>query len=162
MKARFMSAAARTAARLGVAAPLSRALSIARRWSRPKGVVQNVLARMAGAPDGLPIPPDALLHLIGGTPSVPGFLRGGELAAKSIESILTDDGLRLESFGDVLDFGCGCGRVLRHWRGRDVRLAGCDYNPKLVGWVQRFLPFVDASTNGLLPPQWYGAAAVPA
>jgi SAM-dependent methyltransferase len=154
-----MSAVARLAARVGLDTPLYRALAAARRWSRPQGVVRNARARIAGAPDGLPIPSDGLLHLIGGTPSVPGFLRSGEAAAASIENILAESGHRLEDFGDILDFGCGCGRVLRRWNGRGVHLHGCDYNPKLVKWVRENLPFVESSVNGLLPPLPYAAGS---
>ena len=55
----------------------------------------------------------------------------------------------------VLDFGCGCGRVLRHWHRFRGRLSGTDYNPALVGWCARHLGFAEFQLNGLAPPLVY-------
>jgi SAM-dependent methyltransferase len=48
------------------------------------------------------------------------------------------------------------GRVARHWQHDQVEVHGCDYNPALVEWVKRSLPFVHAATNKLDPPLAYG------
>ena len=56
----------------------------------------------------------------------------------------------------VLDFGCGCGRVLRHWAGLEgPEIHGSDYNERLVAWCAANLPFVTASVNELEPPLRY-------
>ena len=58
--------------------------------------------------------------------------------------------------GSLLDFGCGCGRVLRHWAGLEgPAIHGSDYNERLVGWCAANLPFVTASVNELAPPLRY-------
>jgi SAM-dependent methyltransferase len=65
-------------------------------------------------------------------------------------------GVELESLSALLDFGCGCGRIARHWAGLDgPAIHGCDYNPELVQWCQRNLPFLDARRNDLTPPLPY-------
>jgi hypothetical protein len=53
------------------------------------------------------------MMFVAGTPEVNWFLEGGRLAAQSVRETLEKNGLALEAFSAVLDFGCGCGRVLR-------------------------------------------------
>lgn len=83
------------------------------------------------------------------------FLQTGQEAAGSVRELFARSGLDLTTTGSLLDFGCGCGRVLRHWRLPGVEVHGCDYNPELVGWVQRNLPDVTAVRNRLEPPAPY-------
>ena len=37
--------------------------------------------------------------------------------ADLIRDVLRDDGSTIEELEVLLDWGCGCGRVLRHWSG---------------------------------------------
>ena len=53
---------------------------------------------------------------------------------------------------DSLDFGCGCGRVTRHWRGLPAEVFGSDYNRHLVDWCKRNLAFARFGSNDLKPP----------
>jgi SAM-dependent methyltransferase len=55
----------------------------------------------------------------------------------------------------ILDFGCGCGRVLRHFADSGVEVHGTDLNPKLVAWCRRRLRFATFASNGLCPPLAY-------
>jgi SAM-dependent methyltransferase len=52
----------------------------------------------------------------------------------------------------VLDFGCGCGRVTRHWKDLPGHVHGTDYNPHLLRWCAEHLKFADFSLNALEPP----------
>jgi SAM-dependent methyltransferase len=61
----------------------------------------------------------------------------------------------VENLAALLDFGVGCGRVARHWKGIATEVHGSDYNPILVEWCRANLPFVKASTNQLNPPLSY-------
>ena len=108
-----------------------------------------------GTPDGLPAPPASLVRLTTGTFSLAWMFQSGVLAASSIVTALEKNGVRLESLGRVLDFGCGCGRVVRHWSGLNAEVYGCDYNPRPVNWCRRKLPFARFATNGLHPPLPY-------
>lgn len=56
----------------------------------------------------------------------------------------------------LLDFGCGCGRVIRHFHGHQPRMFGCDYNGQLVDWSAANLGFAEFTTNMLAPPTRYG------
>jgi SAM-dependent methyltransferase len=96
------------------------------------------------------IPPVRLIHLVSGTYSVEWFLKGGELASDSIRHALTKNGVDLASLRSVLDFGCGCGRVVRHlgWL-NSSEIHGTDYNPSLVRWCVKNLRFARFGTNKL-------------
>jgi SAM-dependent methyltransferase len=49
-------------------------------------------------------------------------------AASSIRSARSRHGKNIQDAGPILDFGCGSGRVIRHWRDSCVPVHGPDYN----------------------------------
>jgi SAM-dependent methyltransferase len=56
----------------------------------------------------------------------------------------------------MLDWGCGCGRILRWWDDLPHTIIdGCDYNADLVEWVDQKLPFASGRVNQLAPPLPY-------
>lgn len=61
--------------------------------------------------------------------------------------------IKLSSFETILEFGCGCGRVLREFSElENAELYGSDYNPKFIKWCQKNLYCADFSINKLEPP----------
>jgi SAM-dependent methyltransferase len=105
---------------------------------------------------GLPVPPPRLRVEVAGTPGLEWFLDSGRQQAGIIRSAGERNGAPLESTRSLLDFGCGCGRVLRHWAGLEgPAIHGSDYNERLVGWCAANLSFVTASVNALAPPLRY-------
>ncbi len=102
--------------------------------------------------DGLPVPPAHLIVRVAGTPDVGWFLESGRLAAESIRSALTRTGAGVEKLGSILDFGCGCGRVIRNWARLDGRVSGSDLSGAAIDWCRDNLPFASFETNGLSPP----------
>ncbi len=138
----------------GAAARVIRALSS----SDPRVALANAGFRRQGAPDGLPIPPADLLFLVAGTTNIAWFLEGGARAAGAIRDALERRGVALDDLA-ILDFGCGCGRVLRRWHDlRRARVFGTDYSPRLVEWCRQNLPFADVGLNQLAPPLSYKPA----
>lgn len=113
----------------------------------------NAGYRVAGAPDGLPIPPTRLIYLVTLSREVSWFLRSGYIGHRSILHILQRNGVDVESFDSILDFGCGCGRIIRYWKVlRGPRLYGTDYNPDLIAWCRANLgDFAEFKTNELAP-----------
>jgi SAM-dependent methyltransferase len=101
------------------------------------------------ADDGLPVPPPHLIVRVAGTPDPTWFLESGRAAREAIDDALEDEGAAPR---DVLDFGCGCGRVLRTWAGHDGAVAGSDLSGDAVEWCRENLPFARVETNGLSPP----------
>jgi SAM-dependent methyltransferase len=121
--------------------------------ANPRTAIANARLRRLGAPDGLPIPPANLVFLVAGSPSLSWFLRGGALAASSITEAMSAQHVAIGALGSILDFGCGCGRVLRNWHGlQGTKLYGTDNNPALVEWSRRNLTFADVRSNSLEPP----------
>jgi SAM-dependent methyltransferase len=108
-------------------------------------------------PDGLPLPPPRLRLLVsGGGSDAEEFLWVGAQAADAIRAAAGGSGTSLESMESILDFGCGCGRVARHWAQLEgPEIHGCDYNGELVAWCQENLPFMRAAHNELEPPTPY-------
>jgi trans-aconitate methyltransferase len=106
----------------------------------------------ADADDGFPLPPPEMVGVVSGQTRPDTFYEGGAADAKRIMDVLEGSGVDLEALDAVLDFGCGCGRMIRHWRTvTSGRLHGSDYNPYLVGWCRENLPFGRFELNTLDP-----------
>jgi SAM-dependent methyltransferase len=106
--------------------------------------------------DGVPMPPARLRVLVDGHGDAEGFLADGRASAEMITATLVKAGIELSSFESILDFGCGCGRVARHWaRLEGPALEGCDYNADLVAWCTAHLDFMRSRVNALSPPAPY-------
>ncbi len=108
-----------------------------------------------GEHGGLPVPTARLLMLTTASPSVEWFIQTGRAGADSIRAQLERNSIPLPEVGAVLDFGCGCGRIIRHWADLPAEIHGCDYNPVLIDWCRRRLPFAQFETNELEPPLPY-------
>jgi SAM-dependent methyltransferase len=105
------------------------------------------------APAGaIPLPPRRLVVKVAGTADMAWFIRGGELAAESIRAAAERAGRPVEGAEALLDFGCGCGRVMRHWSPLGSARVGTDVNAEAVAWCNANLPFARFATNELAPP----------
>jgi SAM-dependent methyltransferase len=113
----------------------------------------------AAAADGLPLPPRAVAELAGslehlGRDPWQLYESAGATIRRELLAALPPD-FELEG-RRVLDFGCGAGRVLRHFLAEDGPAAeywGCDVDRDCVGWLQENLsPPLHAFANGELPP----------
>jgi SAM-dependent methyltransferase len=114
--------------------------------------------RICQASDGLPIPDTHLIDAVILSKEVAWFLHSGRLCSDSIRYALLKNGYKIEDFGAILDFGCGCGRVIRHWNAlsKGHRIYGTDINPELIAWDQKHLnKIADFRVNGLEPPLNY-------
>lgn len=108
---------------------------------------------------GPPVPPAQLRVRVGPAHGDLGFfLRTGMGHADLIRSFLDEHGEGVEASAPILDFGCGCGRVARHWHGLDVGLHGCDVNRRMIDWCRRNLPG-RFDVNRLEPPLPYAEGA---
>ena len=116
-------------------------------------------------PDGLPLPPVYLVRITSGCARQArnnpdrmyrSFFEGGQRGAGWIRDMVSRAGADMAAMDAILDFGTGCGRVIRHWRGLErPQVHGCDYNPLLVGWCAQNLTFADFTVNALDPPLPY-------
>jgi SAM-dependent methyltransferase len=82
------------------------------------------------------------------------YYRGGQKAAR----IVTDVVLRHKPMtADILEWGCGPGRVIRHLPGANFlgparRYHGADYNRGSIEWCTQNLPGINFVLNDLVPP----------
>jgi SAM-dependent methyltransferase len=119
-----------------------------------KRLANNLWYRINGAPDNLPIPSPYLIWLVVGSSDVQAFLESGSIHAFDlIQHTLEKNGITMNHFEAILDFGCGCGRIMRYWKNlKYVQLYGSDYNPILIRWCRHHLPFAQFEVNDLPPP----------
>jgi len=141
----FLAGCLRSAGLLGPARALKRlltGLTMDLRWA--------LVNRGRAAPDGLPYPAPRLCFLVSANYDPRYFLRTGEQGASCIRSLLQRNGAPIEGMSSILDFGCGCGRIARHWSGlHATAVTGSDINPALVRWAGRNLRFGKFDVNGL-------------
>ncbi len=120
-------------------------------------VEQGPLPDSAGS---LPVPAGVLRYLVAGTEDLKWFLSAGQHGADTVRDALGRRGKSCRDLGRILDFGCGCGRVLRHFAGENgPEFHGADCNRTAIAWCQAHLPFAQCRTNDLAPPLSYGDGA---
>lgn len=124
----------------------------------PSVFFRNIRYRLKGTSDGMLIPPSRLIYLVAGTYDMAWFLELGGLGARAIHETLARNGLDINGLEAILDMGCGCGRVIRHFSAlKGVKIYGCDFNHKLVNWCAKNLTFAKFETNQLEPPLPYAS-----
>ncbi len=107
--------------------------------------------------DGLstPVPPAELVFLVAGHRSRAQFAISRKPPVDYLIARLRAAGLDAAALRTILDFGCGCGRILAGWEhvlAPTTRLIGCDINPKLIAFCQDNVPFATTFVSGYLPP----------
>jgi SAM-dependent methyltransferase len=103
-------------------------------------------------PDGLPLPPRRLMVRVAGTADADWFLRSGRAGYDAIAASVD-----LRETPDVLDFGCGCGRVTRYFKDHAGTVAGSDVDGAATAWCRDNLAFARFETNGPAPPLAFDA-----
>jgi SAM-dependent methyltransferase len=115
----------------------------------------NLGYRLIGSLDGYPFPPADLIDLVIGTKEIAWYQLGGLFMHQAIMTFLLRNGISIESLRSILDFGCGCGRIIRWWAALRIQceIWGSDYNPLLIEWCQKELSSMAKFTvNGAQPP----------
>lgn len=101
----------------------------------------------------VPIPPARLRRRVTGSEDLVTFDTGGSMHVAAMAELLESIGAPLATRGAILDFGCGCGRLLRHL-GRiapGAQLVGADTDSDAIEWVRANLD-VEAFHLSELPP----------
>jgi SAM-dependent methyltransferase len=104
------------------------------------------------APDGFPLPPPAMRHRVIGSAEASVFANSIPVVRGIVEAALKRINRRLDEFHSILDFGCGCGRSLRAFRGESIDLSGSEIDAEAIAWCRANLPVARWETNGELPP----------
>lgn len=106
----------------------------------------NIGAPWGDARDQLvaPFPPAELMQVVSGLTSARDFALHG---VSIFDALQKASPYPIKSFKKVLDFGCGCGRLARIFKGYSGELVGCDIDERLVDWVQNNLYPMKAIQN---------------
>jgi SAM-dependent methyltransferase len=101
-----------------------------------------------------PIPPPELIEAVAGHRDAKAYEQSRRVGVMDVlVPRLRACGFDPMTSGKVLDFGCGCGRLLAGWEGvRPGVLYGVDINPALVTWCQANIPFATVTQSGYMPP----------
>jgi SAM-dependent methyltransferase len=109
---------------------------------------------------GLTLPPPRLRVRVAGTVEASWFLDSGRDTASAVRDALQRHGADLADGARLLDFGCGCGRLTRHWPSLGARaVAGSDIDSDAIAWCAEELAFGRFTHHGLAPPLPYEAAS---
>lgn len=120
------------------------------------GISLSKSKKLATDENGLPLPGPDLRKDVAGTDDLKWFIQGGKLGADTVVSLLEKQGISFGELNSVLDFGCGCGRVLRHLgHYENVQLHGTDISGRGIAWCDAYLNFAEFGTNRLEPPTRY-------
>ena len=102
------------------------------------------------------MPGEELIWRVTGARDVAHFHESGQRSVEDISRALAAIGSAFADRRRILDFGCGCGRILR-WLdfGPDVELHGCDIDAEAVAWVSANIAHARAVQNDCKPPLPY-------
>ena len=91
-----------------------------------------------------------------GVADAEGFLLSGSAAVDFLDKeALGRDRKSFRDFSSILDFGCGCGRLIRSLRplcDQWASIHGCDIDPAAIAWCKENIPDASFSTVGETPP----------
>src|SRR3569833_4326057 len=103
------------------------------------------------------MPPPDLRYKVAGVREAEHFDTSGRQSATDSARARAGIGRSLAEFPRILEWGCGCGRILRHLpvdlASQDVH--GCDIDAEAIAWLQAEIPAFTAAVNGCLPPLPY-------
>src|SRR5580700_10552745 len=115
---------------------------IFRRTGETAGLVQEQKANVPEPTTSLPS--DDLIFLVNGHRDQHQYAISRRATTDNIVSLLGEGGIDFKTFASILDFGCGCGRILAGWEGMlssSTYLAGVDINETLLAFCRSNIPF---------------------
>jgi SAM-dependent methyltransferase len=116
-------------------------------WAHCVGVAtDDALARCVA-----PLPPLELRSIVADSDVAP-FLYAGFMDASIAARVYEEYGPQREDRPAVLDFGCGCGRVMRFFDPGAWTIYGSEINPHHAEWCNANLPGIRTLKNGFEPP----------
>lgn len=101
-----------------------------------------------------PLPPSALCKRVHGSEYLSSFERAGKIISLNIHSAIVS-AIQLAEHHRVLDFGCGCGRVIRYFYKLHSKSSfyGTDIDTESISWCQASLSRIGTFiTNEHWPP----------
>lgn len=99
-----------------------------------------------------PFPPVELMQNVSGLTTERDFASHG---ADFYIALSAASPCSLTAYKKLLDFGCGCGRLARMFKGHPNELFGCDIDRRHIEWVKHALLNVNAEVTSVSPPLPY-------
>lgn len=135
------------------------------------GLIKSIKAkRLFRKETGIRVLPSKELRFnVHGSKDLYSFLDVGKRCANDINVILEKNGMGINSFKNILDFGCGCGRTLIYLNRilklvaednpRTHDLCGTDIDAEAISYCQGNIPFAKFDTNDVMPPLRYSSGS---
>ncbi len=104
-----------------------------------------------------PWPGEELALRVTGTTEKKVFFESGQQSVRDLNRALGVLDRSLESYPSILEFGCGCGRIIL-WLGHlagAASLHGVDIDERAIRWAQDNMPYATFKVNSALPPLDY-------
>lgn len=101
------------------------------------------------------LPPESLMARVAGSADGSSFNSSGARTVDEWSRAIAAMGKTFHDFETIVDFGCGCGRALRHLVRQlqpSQKLIGVDVDREAIDWVARSHKDVKARQLGLRPP----------
>ncbi|MBN1270671.1 MAG: class I SAM-dependent methyltransferase [Candidatus Aminicenantes bacterium] len=117
----------------------------------------NKIKRYVGRGNEINMPPMFLRKRVHGARDIYSFLKVGKNCARDLTNSLKIIGRDWSNFSMVLDFGCGCARVLRHLKehSKYCHFFGTDIDPETIFWCRNNIDYADFFKCNSLPPLKY-------
>ena len=104
-----------------------------------------------------PWPGEELALRVTGSTDREVFFESGRQSVRDLNRALGVIDRSLESYPSILEFGCGCGRIML-WLGHlagAVSLHGVDIDERAIKWARATMPYATFKVNNALPPLDY-------
>ncbi|HEY6145234.1 MAG TPA: methyltransferase domain-containing protein, partial [Solirubrobacterales bacterium] len=98
------------------------------------------------------LPPQEMRLLSAGTAQPDRFIASGRTGLEWLRTTLAKHGVSMDDGTDILEFGCGAGRYIRHLSNHSGSVVAADYNPYLLAWTKANLRFARFAVCGSRPP----------
>lgn len=102
--------------------------------------------------ESFPLPPREMRLLSSGSDKPDRFVASGRTGLEWLRTTLARHDVSMDDGADILEFGCGAGRYLRHLSRHSGGVVGVDYNPYLLAWTKANLRFARFDACGPRPP----------
>ena len=114
-------------------------------WLNSSGIFEDPSLRNYVAP----FPPRNLMHNVSGLTNERDFAKHG---VDIFQALVKASSKPLTEFQHILDFGCGCGRLARMFKGHPNKITGCDIDHRHIRWLSKNLDYMTSILTRVKPP----------
>ncbi|MBN3906209.1 MAG: class I SAM-dependent methyltransferase [Nostoc sp. NMS1] len=96
-----------------------------------------------------PFPPQELMYNVSGLQNQKDFASHG---VDLFQAYSQASPIPLTDYQNLLDFGCGCGRLARMFKGHPHKVTGCDIDSRHIKWINDNLAYMTSVVTSVHPP----------